>query len=59
LVEASSPSRPLPGRIVELAHGVRREFMADHGGRMDLERFGRDALPFFACTLAGAGGTSP
>lgn len=38
-----------------LAHGVKHEFHYDHGGHMDAERFGRDALPFFARTLAGAG----
>ena len=39
-----------------LAHGVKHEFLADHGGHMDLGRFERDALPFFARTLAGAAG---
>lgn len=38
-----------------LAHGVQHEFHYDHGGHMDTSRFGRDALPFFARTLAGAG----
>lgn len=38
-----------------LAHGVQHEFHHDHGGHMDTSRFGRDALPFFARTLAGAG----
>ncbi|MGN2246254.1 alpha/beta hydrolase [Frateuria sp. GZRR35] len=38
-----------------LAHGVRHEYLVDHGGHVDLERFGRDAVPFFARTLAGAG----
>jgi hypothetical protein len=30
----------------------------DHGGHMELERFGNDAIPFFARTLAGAAGSS-
>lgn len=38
-----------------LAHGVKHEFHYDHGGHMDTSRFGRDALPFFARTLVGAG----
>jgi len=42
-----------------LAHGVKHEFHYDHGGHMDTSRFGRDALPFFARTLAGAGGSTP
>lgn len=43
-----------------LAHGVRHEFLADDGGHVDLGRFGRDAVPFFARTLAGAAtGTRP
>lgn len=38
-----------------LAHGVKHEFHYDHGGHMDTSRFARDALPFFARTLANAG----
>lgn len=37
-----------------LAHGVRHEYLVDHGGHVDLERFARDAIPFFARTLVGA-----
>jgi enterochelin esterase-like enzyme len=40
------------------AHGVPHELHMDHGGHMELERFGNDAIPFFARTLAGAAGSS-
>ncbi len=36
------------------AHHVPHELSADDGGHMDFARFGRDAVPFFARTLAGA-----
>ncbi len=36
------------------AHGVPHELSADDGGHMDFARFDRDAVPFFARTLAGA-----
>ena len=39
-----------------LEHHVKHEFHHDHGGHVDTSRFGRDALPFFARTLAGASG---
>jgi hypothetical protein len=41
------------------AHGVRHEFKVDHGGHVEFDRFGRDAVPFFARTLEGAGATAP
>ena len=40
------------------AHGVPHELHVDHGGHVDVERFGDDAVPFFARTLAGAAGSS-
>ncbi len=36
------------------AHHVPHELSADDGGHMDFARFGRDAVPFFARTLADA-----
>lgn len=40
------------------AHGVSHELHVDHGGHVEVERFGNDAIPFFARTLAGAAGRS-
>ncbi|HET7622260.1 MAG TPA: alpha/beta hydrolase-fold protein [Gemmatimonadaceae bacterium] len=40
------------------AHGIPHETHVDHGGHVEFERFGNDALPFFARTLAGAAGDS-
>ena len=39
------------------AHGVPHELHVDHGGHVKVERFGDDAVPFFARTLAGAAGS--